>query len=316
MRNRFDRWSRTLATVMLLTSAAGELMGCASQQQTFASPEEGKVALVEAIRADDSARLQTILGRHGHDLFRSGDTVADQHYREAFLKAYGEAHSLVVEGERRAVLVIGRSAWPMPIPLLQSPGGWRFETAQGEQQILARRIGRNEWAAMQVCFAIVDAVNEYATLDMNGNGIPDYAPRFVSTPGTKDGLYWPAKAGEPPSPLSPLLAAAMSEGYSDATSKPLAPYHGYFYRILTKQGEAAPGGAYDYVIKGIMIGGFALIAYPAEYGVSGIKSFLVNQDGLVYEQDLGKDTLAIVSEITAFNPDSQWRSVRVLTKDR
>ena len=194
MQNQLDRWSRTLAAVMFLTSAAGELMGCASQQ-TFSSPEEGKVALVEAIRADDSARLQTILGRHGHDLFRSGDTVADQHYRETFLKAYGEAHSLVVEGEKRAVLVIGRSAWPIPIPLLQSSGGWRFETAQGEQQILARRIGRNEWAAMQTCFAIVDAVNEYATLDMNDNGIPDYAPRFVSTPGTQDGLVLAGKGG-------------------------------------------------------------------------------------------------------------------------
>src|SRR6185312_6793078 len=315
MQNQLDRRGRTLAAVMFLASAAAELTGCASQQ-TFASPEEGKVALVEAIRADDSARLQTILGRHGRELFRSGDTVADQHYREAFLKAYGEAHSLIIEGEERAVLVIGRSAWPVPIPLLQSPDGWRFETAQGEQQILARRIGRNQWAAMQVCFAVVDAVNEYATQDMNDNGIPDYTPRFVSTPGTKDGLYWPAKAGEPPSPLSPLLAAAMSEGYSDATSKPLAPYHGYFYRILMEQGEAASGGAYDYVIKGIMIGGFALLAYPAEHGVSGNMSFLVNQDGSVYEQDLGKNTFAIASRTTAFNPDSRWRSVRVLAKDR
>lgn len=315
MQNRFDRWSRTLAVIMFFTSAAGELIGCASQQ-TFSSPEEGKIALVEAIRADDSARLQTILGRHGHDLFRSGDTVADQHYREAFLKAYGETHSLVVEGEKRAVLVIGRSAWPMPIPLVQSSSGWRFDTPQGEQEILARRIGRNEWAAMQACFTIVDAANEYATLDMNGNGIPDYAPRFVSTPGTKDGLYWPAKAGEPPSPLSPLLAAAMSEGYTDATSKPLTPYHGYFYRILMEQGEAAPGGAYSYVIKGIMIGGFALIAYPTEYGVSGNMSFLVNQDGAVYEQDLGKNTFAIASKTTTFNPDSHWRSVRVLARDQ
>ena len=184
MQNQLDRWSGTLAVVMFLTSAAGELIGCASQQ-TFASPEEGKVALVEAIRADDSARLQTILGRHGQDLFRSGDTVADQHYREAFLKAYGETHSLVVKGNQRAVLVIGRSAWPMPIPLVQSPSGWRFDTPQGEHEILVRRIGRNEWAAMQACFTIVDAANEYATLDMNGNGIPDYAPRFVSTPEPK-----------------------------------------------------------------------------------------------------------------------------------
>ena len=315
MQNQLESWNRTLAAITFFTLATGGLVGCASQQ-TFSSPEEGQVALVEAIQADDSARLQTILGRQGHELFRSGDTVADQHYRETFLKAYGETHSLMIEGEQRAVLVIGRSAWPIPIPLVQSSNGWRFDTPQGEQEILARRIRRNEWAAMQTCFAIVDAANEYATLDMNGNGVPDYAPRFVSTPGTRDGLYWPAKAGEPPSPLSPLLAAAMSEGYRDATSKPLAPYHGYFYRILMEQGEAASGGAYDYVIKGIMIGGFALLAYPAEHGVSGNMSFLVNQDGSVYEQDLGKNTFAIASKTTAFNPDSRWRSVRVLAKDR
>lgn len=315
MRNQADKWSRTLAVVAFLTPAIGTLVGCASQQ-TFASPDEGKVALVDAIRADDSARLRTILGPHSHELFRSGDPVADQHYRDAFLKAYGEAHSLVVEGDQRAVLVIGRRAWPMPIPLVQSSGGWRFDTAKGEHEILARRIGRNELAAMQVCFAIVDAENDYATLDLNGNGMPDYAPRLVSTPGTRDGLYWPTKTGESPSPLGPLLAVATSEGYADATSKPLAPYHGYFYRILTQQGEAAPGGAYGYVIKNIMIGGFALIAYPSEYGVSGIMSFLINQDGAVYERNLGKNTLAIASKITAFNPDGHWRSVKVLTKDQ
>jgi hypothetical protein len=197
----------------------------------------------------------------------------------------------------------------MPIPLVKSPAGWRFDTPQGEKEILARRIGRNELSAIQVCLAIVDAAHEYAALDVDRDGIPEYAPQFVSTPGKHDGLYWQTKADEPLSPLGPLLAAATSEGYTNSLSRPLAPYHGYFYRILTKQGKDAPGGARDYLFKGHMIGGFAVIAYPARYGVSGIMSFLINQDGVVYEQNLGKNTTAIASKMTTFNPDASWRQV-------
>lgn len=309
MQNRHaNTWGRTIAAVALLVLALGGLAACATQQ-SFASPKDGMTALVEAVRTDDPARLQAILGPHGNELLRSGDTVADQQYREAFLKAYREANTFMLEGDRQAVLVIGRNAWPMPIPLVKSSAGWQFDTAQGEQEILIRRIGRNELAAMKVCLAIVDAAHEYAALDVDGDGIPEYAPQFVSTPGTRDGLYWPTKAGEPASPLGPLLAAAASEGYTDTSSKPLAPYHGYIYRILTKQGKDAPGGAYDYVIKGYMIGGFAVLAYPARYGVSGIMSFLVNQDGVIYEQNLDQNTAAIASKMAAFNPDASWRQV-------
>ena len=278
-------------------------------QKNFVSPEAGVTALVEAVKMNDQPMLGAILGSRGKKLINSGDQVADQQYREAFIKAYSEANKIVIESDKQAVLVVGQDEWPMPIPLAKSPAGWRFDTPQGEKEILTRRIGRNELAAIQVCLAIVDAAHEYAALDLDGDGIPEYARQFVSTPGKRDGLYWQTQPDEPLSPLGPLLAAATSEGYTNSVSRPLAPYHGYFYRILTKQGKDAPGGAYDYLTKGHMIGGFAVIAYPARYGASGIVSFLVNQDGLVYEKNLGKNSTAIASKMTVFNPDTSWRQV-------
>jgi hypothetical protein len=300
---------RLLGTILSLTliAMAPVAQAATAAQKRFASPEAGITALVEAVKANDQPMLGGILGPHGKKLISSGDRVADQQSREAFIKAYSEANKLVFEGETQAVLVIGQDEWPMPIPLVKSPAGWRFDTPQGEKEILTRRIGRNELAAIQVCLAIVDAAHEYAALDVDGDRIPEYAPQFVSTPGKHDGLYWQTKAKEPPSPLGPLLAAATREGYTDSVSKPLAPYHGYVYRILTKQGGNAPGGEQDYLIKGHMIGGFAVIAYPARYGVSGVMSFMVNQDGVVYEQNLGKNTTAIASKMTTFNPDASWR---------
>ena len=306
MHNWRKRSLRTIFTLALIATAPVALAATAAQK-SFASPEAGITALVEAVKANDQPMLRGILGPHGNKLISSGDKVADQQSREAFIKAYSEANKLVLEGDQQAVLVIGQDDWPMPIPLVRSPAGWRFDTPQGEKEILTRRIGRNELAAIQVCLAIVDAAHEYATLDVDGDRIPEYAPQFVSTPGKHDGLYWQTKENEPPSPLGPLLAAATREGYTESVSKPLAPYHGYFYRILTKQGNDAPGGAHDYLIKGHMIGGFAVIAYPARYGISGIMSFIVNQDGVVYEQNLGKNTAAIAAKINMFNPDESWR---------
>jgi hypothetical protein len=292
---------------LALIAMAPVALAATAAQMSFASPEAGITALVEAVKANDQPMLRGILGPHGKKLISSGDKVADQQSREAFIKAYSETNKLVLEGDQQAVLVIGQDEWPMPIPLVKSPAGWRFDTPQGEKEILTRRIGRNELAVIQVCLAIVDAAQEYATLDVDGDRIPEYAPRFVSTPGKHDGLYWQTKADEPLSPLGPLLAAATREGYTDSVSKPLAPYHGYFYRILTKQGNDAPDGAHDYLIKGHMIGGFAVIAYPARYGVSGIMSFMVNQDGVAYERNLGGNTATIAAKITAFNPDAGWR---------
>ena len=297
---------RTICALALLVIAPMALAATAAHK-SFASPEAGITALVEAVKADDQPMLLAILGPHGSKLISSGDAVADRQSREAFLKAYGEANKLVHEGDTQATLVIGKDEWPMPIPLVKSHAGWRFDTQRGEKEILARRIGRNELAAIKVCLAIVDAEREYAAQDLNGDGVPEYAHKFVSTAGKRDGLYWQTKADESLSPLGPLLAAATSEGYTGSDSRPLAPYHGYFYRILAKQGKDAPGGAYDYLIKDKMIGGFAVIAYPARYGASGVMSFIVNQDGVVYEKNLGKNTAAIASEMTTFNPDASWK---------
>lgn len=308
MQNWRERLLKTIFTLALIAMAPGVLAATAAQR-SFVSPEAGITALVEAVKANDQPMLRGILGPQGKKLISSGDEVADQQSREAFIKAYSEANKLVPEGDQQAVLVIGQDEWPMPIPLVKSPAGWRFDTPQGEKEILTRRIGRNELAAIQVCLAIVDAAQEYATLDVDGDRIPEYTPRFVSRLGKHDGLYWQTKADEPLSPLGPLLAAATREGYTNSASKTLAPYHGYFYRILTKQGKDAPGGARDYLLNGHMIGGFAVIAYPARYGVSGIMSLMVNQDEMVYEQNLGQNTAAIASKITTFNPDASWKEV-------
>jgi DUF2950 family protein len=298
--------NRIVCALALLVMAPMALAATAGPKR-FASPEAGVTALVEAVKVDDQPMLLAVLGPHGSKLISSGDAVADRQSREAFLKAYGEANKLVLDGDTKATLVIGQDEWPMPIPLVKAKDGWRFDTQQGEKEILARLIGRNELAAIKVCLAITDAEHEFAVRDRDGDGVLEYAPKFVSMPGKRDGLYWLTQEDEPPSPLGPLLAAATSEGYTRSASRPLAPYHGYFYRILTRQGKDAPGGAYDYVVNGKMIGGFAVIAYPARYGASGIMSFIVNHDAVVYEKDLGKNTAVIASKMTIFNPDASWK---------
>ena len=298
--------SRTVCALALLVLAPIALAATAVQKR-FASPEAGIAALVEAVKSDDQPALLAILGPHGSKLISSGDAVADRQSREAFIKAYSEANKLMLEGDTQAALVIGKDEWPMPIPLVKSHDGWRFDTQKGEAEILARRIGRNELSAIQVCLAIVDAEREYVAQDSNRDGVLEYAPKFVSAPGKRDGLYWQTKADEPLSPLGPLLVAATREGYTRSKSRPLAPYHGYFYRILSRQGKDAQGGAYGYFYKGKMIGGFAVIAYPARYGASGIMSFIVNQDGVVYEKNLGQNTATIASKMTTFNPDASWK---------
>jgi hypothetical protein len=191
--------------------------------------------------------------------------------------------------------------------LVKSANRWRFGATQGKKEILARRIGANELAAIQVCLAIVDAEHEYATLARAENDVPQYAARFVSTPGNRDGLYWETQTEEPPSPIGPLLAIAANEGYPKSNSRVLAPYHGYHYKILTSQGANAPGGAYDYIAKGKMIGSFAVLAYPARYGASGIMSFMVSHDGAVYENNLGRKTTEIAAQLNSFNPDVSWK---------
>ena len=297
---------RGLICALVLLATAPLVMAAGVSQKSFASPEEAVSALVDAMKAGDESALRAILGPHSGKLIDSGDPVQDQQNRDRFLGAYGVVNKIELQGNAKAVLVVGKDEWPMPIPLVKSGDSWHFDAQQGKQEILNRRIGRNELAAVQVCLAIVDAEHDYVAQNLHSAGIPQYAAKLVSTPGKRDGLYWETTADEQQSPLGPLLATAASEGYKRMPSGTLTPYHGYYYKILTKQGKDAPGGAYDYLVKGKMLGGFGLIAYPARYRASGIMSFIVNQNGVVYEKDLGRNTASIAAKMTTFNPDSSW----------
>jgi len=269
-------------------------------QRSFASPEKAVEALIAAIRSDDVRKIGVILGTGSDKLIRSGDRVADRQARERFIATYDQRSRIEQASETKATLLIGENDWPFPFPMVRRADKWAFDARSGADEILNRRIGRNELAAIQVCLAYVDAQREYALNEGSGNGLHAYAMKLVSAPGTKDGLYWPTQEGEPSSPLGPLAAKAREEGYKGQ------PYHGYYYRILTAQGAAAPGGAYDYVIDDRMIGGFALIAYPARWGASGVMTFIVNHDGVVYQRNLGSRTAAIAASIARFDPDSNW----------
>jgi Protein of unknown function (DUF2950) len=273
-------------------------------QEQFNTPEEAVGALVNAAKAADPKALLAVLGSDGQEIISSGDPVADNNTREQFVTAYDAKHAIELEGNGAQTLIIGDDDWPFPIPLINNAGKWQFDTKAGLDEILSRRIGRNELSAIQVSQAYVQAQNEYAALDPAGLGRGVYAQRIVSRPGKKDGLYWPTAAGETPSPLGDLAAKASAEGYKPG-EKPI-PYHGYYYRILTRQGAAASGGAYNYLVKGKMKGGFALIAVPAEYGNSGIMTFVVNHDGTVFQKDLGPKTATVAAKIDAFAPDQTW----------
>ncbi|MGO9374160.1 MAG: DUF2950 domain-containing protein [Syntrophobacteraceae bacterium] len=280
-------------------------------QATFRSPEEAVRALVEALGANDEKKLLAIFGYGpgAKQLISSGDEVADRAGRERFLQAYQEKNRIAEVNSSKAVLEIGNEAWPFPIPIERVGKDWRFSAKHGKEELLNRRIGKNELSAIQVCLAYVDAQREYASKDRNGDGVLEYSQKFLSEPGKKDGLYWEAKEGEEQSPLGPLIGEAKKEGYKKKAGNQPSPYHGYFYKILKTQGRNAPRGAYDYVINGRMTGGFAMVAYPAGYGSSGIKTFIVSQDGVVYEKDLGKNTESIAQEMKKFDPDRSWGKV-------
>ncbi len=277
----------------------------ANAQQPFNTMDEAADALMSAVRAGDRKGILAVLGQEGADIVSSGDAVADAAARKRVLEAYDAKHQVVLEGADKAALIIGPEDWPFPIPLVRKDGTWRFDTAAGRDEILFRRIGRNELSAIQTCLAYVDAQQEYADKGVAGSGV--YAQRIVSQTGKKDGLYWPAQTGEDDSPLGELAADAAAEGYR-VGQQPM-PYHGYYYKVLTQQGPNAQGGALDYVVRGKMIGGFALVAYPAEYRNSGVMTFLVNHQGIVYQKDLGPNTARIAGNMTAFNPDNTWQRV-------
>jgi len=276
-------------------------------QRTFASPEEAVTALVAALKAEDTKMLSAIFGAGSEDILSSGDPVADKAEHELFLKRYEQKNRLEEETTGKMTLSIGNEDWPFAIPIVKEAGTWRFDTGAGREEILARRIGRNELDVIQVCLAYVDAQREYARKDRNADGYREYAQKFMSDPGKQDGLYWEAEEGDEQSPFGPLLAAAQEEGYPGrpAGSEPV-PYHGYYYRILKSQGKNAPGGANDYTVNGKMIGGFAMAAYPADYANSGVMTFIVNHDDVVYQKDLGENTEKLVKAMTLYDPDETW----------
>ena len=234
--------------------------------------------------------------------------------RQRFVASYDAKHQIAMEGDSKAILVIGDNDYPFPIPLVRKDGQWSFDTDAGRREILYRRIGHNELDAIQTCLAYVDAQNEYAEKDRTGAGAGVYADRFVSAAGRKDGLYWPTAQGEEESPLGELFAAASRQGYRAGEGR--SPYHGYYYKILTRQGPAAVGGAADYVVSGKMIGGFALVAYPAEYRNSGVMTFLVNHNGTVFQKDFGPKTAEFAEAMTSFNPDPTWKRVEVTEPEK
>ncbi len=279
-----------------------------ANQRTFATPEQAVDTLVAAVRAGKTGELVKILGRGSRKLVSSGDPVADRQARDKFIAAYENAHRLDRESDTQAVLAVGKDDWTFPFPLVKHGKFWRFDEGAGAKEILDRRIGANELDTIEVCRAYVDAQREYAQEDRNQDGFIEYAQKLVSSPGKRDGLYWPAAAGEEESPIGLLMARARAAGYSPGLKTTPAPYHGYYYRILRGQGPAAQGGAYDYVLKGHMIAGFALVAFPARYGSSGVMTFIVNQDGIVYQKDLGRRTAKLARKMTLFNPDPSWKA--------
>ena len=300
-----------LASVGTAGNAAAKTPEKAAGTRAFPSPEAAVQALIDALKNNDEKALLAIFGKEGKDLIASGDETADRKGRARFLELYETKHQLSKESDRMMALEVGEENWPFPIPLVREGELWRFDTLLGKEEILNRRIGRNETNAVQTCLAYVDAQREYAAKDRDGDGVLEYAQQVVSSKGRQDGLFWPAEEGRETSPLGPLFASAQEEGYGRKQGNQAAsPYHGYYYRILKAQGKHAPGGARDYVIKGNMMGGFALVAYPARYGSTGIMTFMVSHDGVVYKKDLGPKTHAVAGAMQRFDPDRTWRKVQ------
>lgn len=300
--------SRVLLFAAVLTVLALQDSSlAATAQRSFPSAEEAVKALIEALKDNDVQVLQGIFGPDSEELIESGDPVADKERRVQFVRLYEEKNSLT-SADKGMELAIGNEEWPFPIPVVQQDGQWRFDTAAGQDELLARRIGKNELNVIQFCQALVDAQREYASKDRDGDGLLTYAPKFRSDEGQQNGLYWKAKEGEEQSPLGELAATAQMQGYSGKQDKP-APYLGYYYRILTGQGASAQGGAYDYLVRDKLLGGFALVAYPANYLSTGVMTFIVNHAGQVYQKDLGEKTEEEAQAITLFDPNSSWRKV-------
>lgn len=298
---RVSRRERRGWALALVIACAAPLPGSAQQlgQATFSSAEQAADALVAAARAGDTTRLLALLGPTARELISSGDSIEDKRDREQFVRKYEEMHRLAKEPDSTTTLYIGAENWPLPIPLVERSGAWRFDTDAGKQEILFRRVGRNELAAIRACHALVEAqAAYYATSAREAGGVSHYASRFSSDSGTHDGLYW--HSDQQRSPIGPLLAAATG-------SAGAIPFHGYLFRLLTAQGPHAPGGTKSYLVNGALTLGYAFVAYPAQYRSSGAMTFLVGQDGIVYQRNLGPNTTALAKALTAYDPDSTWQ---------
>jgi hypothetical protein len=313
---RHIKWRGLLLTLVLLAVWActgvdhqgNTLEAGAPAQRVYASPSAAAQDLVAALESEDRETIHFVLGPDVAQL-GSGDPVADNRDREDFVAAAMKTYRIVNEDDKTAYMEVGPDHWRLPIPIVKEDDGWRFDTEEGVEEFLDLRIGRNELYTIATMRTYVDAQYEYAAINPTGDSVRLFAQRFGSSAGQKDGLYWPAAPGEPDSPLGPLMAEADEKGYFKTQSSEPVPYHGYYFRILTAQGENAPEGAMSYVVNGRMTRGFGLLAYPATYGNSGIMTFVVNQRGIVYQKDLGEDTRTLAERITAYDPDGSWQPV-------
>ncbi len=301
--------ARNLIVVACAGGAVAAALSCtpaAPGPRTFGTPQDAVRALTEAVKAGKIDELVAIFGPDGQELAASSDPATSRRNREVFTIAAAEGWRLVDQGADRKVLVVGNEGWPFPVPLVREANGWRFDTAAGKEEVIARRVGRNELAVIQVCRTYVAAQQLYARHGHDGRPAGLYATLFGSDPGKQNGLYWPAGRGQKRSPLGDLVAKAAAEGRPMGKDGQPSPFHGYYFKILTGQGAAATGGAKDYVVAGQMSGGFALVAWPAQYDVTGIMTFVVNRDGVVREKDLGEGTDAAARAMTLYDPDSSW----------
>jgi Protein of unknown function (DUF2950) len=305
---RLHRAFSLACTLLFLAAVASAAQKTAAGPETFPTADAAAQALLAANEKNDAAALTKILGPGAADIVSSGDGVQDSRRRERFVARAKEGFKVIPDPAdvRHYLIAVGPDEWPLPIPIVKTDSGFQFDPAEAKVEILARRVGRNELATIETLRMLVDAEREYAYSDVNQNGMRDYAQHFNSTPGKHDGLYWEAVPGQPESPLGAFYAKQADEGYELFKQDKPSPYHGYVFRILKAQGPDAPHGARNYVVRGEMIGGFGFVAYPTEYAVSGVKTFIVNYDGTVYEKDLGSNTKAIASTMTVYNPDRTW----------
>jgi hypothetical protein len=314
MKENFERFHagrliRLAAFAIFMTGSSSLALAQQPGQKTFPSRELASAALFDAVQRADVPALLQVLGPAAKKIISSGDEDEDRKSQQQFVEKYKEMHRLASEPDGTTILYIGAENWPTPIPLVRKGNRWYFDTVASKREILFRRIGKNELATIAVCRALVDAQKEYYVEDHDGDPVMQYAPRFVSDAGKHNGLYWKISSGEPESPVGPLLTLASLDEYAKQTNRP-NPFHGYYYRILKGQGTHAPGGVKKYLINGKMTDGFAFVAYPAEYRDSGVMTFIVSQDGVVYQKDLGPNTVSSARTLSRYDPDASWKIVQ------